>query len=82
MPQKVLGRGECNGISIIGLFQMFSDEQTAHDWLVEQRWVQEGRSCPYCGGCNTSENKEDKLKARKSSQFEEFTQILEKNGVN
>ena len=61
MPQKAPGKGERNGISIIQLFQMFPDDQTAHDWLVEQRWGQTGRSCPHCGGCHTTENKNNRF---------------------
>ncbi len=60
---RARGRKSCHrkGISILELFQMFPDDRIARDWLVEQRWGKEGRTCPHCGGCHTAQNKNNRF---------------------
>ena len=48
------GKAHREGISLIELFDMFPDEETAAKWFEAVRWPNEGdRSCPHCGSCNT-----------------------------
>ena len=39
------------GMTIIELFAMFPDDETAERWFEEQRWGKEGPACPECGSC-------------------------------
>ena len=48
------GRSERQGISIIQLFEMFPDEDTAKHWFEETRWP-DGRACGKCGSTRTRE---------------------------
>ena len=54
------GRPERQGISIIQLFDMFPDEQTARDWFESVRWPN-GRVCGKCGSVRTSEASHAKM---------------------
>ena len=54
------GRSERQGISIIQLFDMFPDEQTARDWFESVRWPN-GRVCGKCGSVRTSEASHAKM---------------------
>ena len=47
------GKAFRKGISLIELFEMFPDDESAEQWLEEQRWGQEGEpsECPLCGDC-------------------------------
>ena len=47
------GKSERNGISLIELFEMFPDEQTAREWFESTRWP-DGRACAKCGSVQTS----------------------------
>ena len=54
------GRSERQGISIIQLFDMFPDEETARQWFEETRWPN-GRACGKCGSVRTSEASHAKM---------------------
>ncbi len=51
MSQKAPGKFYRKGISLIEIFEMFPDEQTAENWLEENRWGKAGqpKCCPKCG---------------------------------
>ncbi len=51
MANRVSGKAHREGISLVELFQMFSHDQVAQEWLEEQRWGG-GRWCPHCGSFN------------------------------
>ena len=51
---KAPGRSERNGISLIGLFDMFPDEKSAERWWIANRWP-DGVACPECGSTNVQE---------------------------
>ena len=48
------GRWYRKGVSLIELFEMFPDEESAVRWFEEVLWA-DGRCCGYCGSTNTSE---------------------------
>ena len=50
MTHKAPGRSHREGISLIELFQMFPDDDTAERWFEEQRWGKAGKPshCPMC----------------------------------
>lgn len=54
MGQKAPGKFYRKGISLIELFEMFPDEQTAENWFEENRWGKVGQPtcCPMCGSNN------------------------------
>ena len=54
------GRSDRQGISIIQLFDMFPDEETARQWFEETRWPN-GRVCGKCGSVRTSEASHAKM---------------------
>ena len=54
MAHQAPGKHYRDGISLMELAEMFPDEQSAHDWFVEQRWGEAGRFCPKCGNKSTS----------------------------
>ena len=54
------GRQERHGISIIQLFDMFPDEQSARVWFEEARWP-DGRACAKCGSVRTQEASHAKM---------------------
>ena len=47
------GRSEREGISLIQLFKMFPDEQSAREWFESVRWPDD-RACAKCGSVQTS----------------------------
>ena len=54
MAYQAPGKHYRDGISLMELGEMFPNEQSAHDWFVEQRWGTTGRFCPRCGNDRTS----------------------------
>ncbi|MYD81915.1 MAG: IS1595 family transposase [Acidimicrobiales bacterium] len=53
-PRKAPGKSYREGISLIELFEMFPDEETARVWLEGEIWPT-GRVCGHCGSKNTGE---------------------------
>ena len=51
MSQKAPGKHYRKGISLIEIFQMFPDDESAEQWFVETRWPN-GIECPVCGSSN------------------------------
>lgn len=49
--RKAPGRADRTGISLVGLFEMFPDDETAEAWFIEQGWP-EGMRCPDCESAN------------------------------
>ena len=43
------GRSDRQGLTVIELFRMFPDDQTAEAWFEAVRWPEGGRFCPDCG---------------------------------
>ena len=56
MTQKGPGKHYRNGITLVDLFKMFPDDETAEKWFEESRWP-DGVRCPHCEGENVSEAK-------------------------
>ena len=54
------GRSERQGISIIQLFDMFPDEQSAREWFESARWP-DGMACGKCGSVRTREASHAKM---------------------
>ena len=54
MAGKAPGKSYRKGITIIELFQMFPDNQSAREWFEEIRWPNQKRYCPYCGSIKVS----------------------------
>ena len=54
MAHKAPGKHYRNGLSLIELTRMFSDDATAERWFVAQRW-QGTIACPSCGSVNVQE---------------------------
>ena len=42
------------GLSLIQLFRMFPDDETAEKWFIHTRWP-DGMACPHCGSTNVQE---------------------------
>ena len=62
ITHKSPGKHYRKGISLIDLFNMFPDEETAEKWFEEERWGVNGGelSCPKCGcsdKCNSTRNR-------------------------
>lgn len=57
MAKNAPGKHYRNGITLVELFQMFPDDETAEKWFVQCRWA-DGICCAYCN----SENVNDKAK--------------------
>ncbi len=51
MSKKAPGKAFREGITIKQILKMFPDNETAEQWLIEQRWPA-GISCPKCGSMN------------------------------
>ena len=49
------GMAHREGISLLGLAQMFPDEATARRWFEGQTWPDGDRCCVRCGSTNTAE---------------------------
>ena len=48
------GKSHRTGISLVQLFDMFPDEDSARKWFEKTRWPN-GRACAKCGSIKTSE---------------------------
>ena len=55
MAQRAPGRHEREGISLVGLFEKFPDDETAERWFVQQRWP-DGVICPFCDSKRITDN--------------------------
>ena len=55
MTHKAPGKHYREGMSAIELFELFPDEQTAHEWFENLRWPDGERVCPRCWSTRTSE---------------------------
>ena len=51
MAYKAPGKHFRKGISLVKLFKMFPDDETAEKWFTERRW-KDGPHCPHCGSTN------------------------------
>ena len=54
MAKKAPGKHERQGLSLIEITRLFSDSETAEDWLIRVRWTN-GIECPHCGSDNIQE---------------------------
>ena len=54
------GKAHRTGLSAIQLFEMFPDEESAHNWFANIRWPDGKRFCPRCEATNTREVKNKK----------------------
>ena len=54
MANNAPGQHFRKGMSLIQLFQMFPDEETAEKWFIHTRWP-DGMACPRCGSTNVQE---------------------------
>ena len=52
MSKQAPGRSHREGITLLGIADMFPDEESARVWFEQQVWGDE-RSCPLCGGLQT-----------------------------
>ena len=55
MAHKAPGKAHRNGISLVELFRIFPDDDSAQAWLEEQRWGGEPW-CPHCGSFHVKHN--------------------------
>jgi len=55
MLKKAPGKAHRKGILLIELMERFPNEESAHEWFIEQRWGRTGCFCPRCGNLETSE---------------------------
>lgn len=55
MSKNAPGKAFREGITLKQIMQMFPDNDTAEQWLIEQRWPV-GVSCPKCGTMNVQTN--------------------------
>ena len=51
MARKAPGKAHRNGLTFIEVADMFRDEETAREWIADQRWP-DGPHCPHCGSHN------------------------------
>ena len=61
MAGKAPGKHYREGMTLIDLFNMFPDDETAEKWFEESRWP-DGVRCPHCDGENVSEAKHPTMK--------------------
>ena len=59
MATNAPGMYQREGISLIQLFQMFPDDETAEKWFIHMRWP-DGMACPRCGSIRVSEQAKHK----------------------
>ena len=59
MAHKSPGKAHRKGISLMELYEMFPDEDSARTWMESYIWP-EGRACPRCGSIRTHEAKHAK----------------------
>ena len=57
MAHKAPGKHYREGMSVVQLMDMFPNEDSAHDWFVDQRWGKAGCHCPRCGSVATKPSK-------------------------
>lgn len=64
------GRHDRKGITLIELFEMFPDEDTARRWFEAELWG-DGRTCGHCGSTRTIEAKHKTMpyRCRDCSQY-------------
>lgn len=55
MAKKAPGKHYRDGITLVELFQMFPDDETAEKWFIENRWA-DGIRCAYCESDNIKDN--------------------------
>lgn len=60
MSLNAPGKHFREGITILGMFQMFPDNETAMRWFESCIW-KDGRKCPTCGNPNTIESKHETM---------------------
>ena len=53
MAQQAPGKHFRKGMSLIDLFRMFPNDETAEQWFIQQRWGDE-IACVRCGSCNVN----------------------------
>ena len=51
MAHKAPGRHHREGVTLLQIADMFSDEAAAKEWIAQRRWPENPR-CPYCGTDN------------------------------
>ena len=51
MARKAPGKSHRKGLTFIEVADMFRDEETAREWIADQRWP-DGPHCPHCGSHN------------------------------
>lgn len=51
MAQQAPGQHYRKGISLMDLFEMFPDDDTAEQWFIKSRWA-DGVTCPHCDSDN------------------------------
>ena len=51
MAQSAPGKHYREGVSLVEIFHMFPDDETAGQWFAEARWP-DGVWCPHCGSVN------------------------------
>lgn len=61
MAQNAPGKHFRKGISLIDLFRIFPDDQTAEQWFISKRWP-DGIACPRCGSMNVNEKTSNKTR--------------------
>jgi len=54
MATNAPGMHHRKGMSLIQLFRMFPDDETAEKWFIHTRWP-DGMACPRCGSTNVNE---------------------------
>jgi len=69
MAKKSPGKGYRQGISLIELFEMFPDNETAKKWFEEKMWP-DGPKCPYCGTHNVQSNIKHKTMTHRCRECE------------
>ena len=61
--QEAPGRSYREGITLVDLFKMFPDDETAEKWFESNIW-KDGRVCPHCGSHTTSPSAHKKMPYR------------------
>lgn len=59
MAQQAPGKAHRKGITLIELFEMFPDDETAEEWFKAARWP-DGIRCAFCNGDNVNEQTKHK----------------------
>ena len=66
------GKSYRKGMTLMDLFDMFPDNETAERWLVETRWP-EGMRCPRCEGGNVAPRKHPTMPYRCNDCRKDFS---------